>query len=1290
MTNDKRSVFLTYNGLNTMMRYFASIAEPHQTIDEKDHDIYDAFADPSGSTTYSNEEMLAGLCLMSNEAIQNDVTKLTPDVFEKMVDGDPAKICGGTPVFDLLPKRLRIWKSAQETMTTDGPNIRWPKHQDKVAFIVNGDSHEERHFHNVRMMVSALLYFGFEPHEIIVASDGIDDLHPDITVISPSEANIEMAITERGAALSKDGLFFFYSTGHGDLIDDVAQLALPYRNTISIENISHLLSGINGRALVSIADQCFSGHMPDILVDNVGDRKEVVAMAPNSDKVTTACGAFIPSFVKALEMGFDVNGDGVTDFDEAFQFALKEYNSKIAKPGNEIVGSYRRSVKAVTMANLEEILSQKGPMIIDITAPWCGACRSMEKTIDNLNVNYSNAVTLYRIYDGTSEEGEAILSKLAQRFPNSYTNSYPTILYFYDGQLKGVRVGAAEIAELKDDFSTYMDVHPNQEIVDSRIAALLEMSDGVPEEFTLKSLDDGVHTDPKMIAAFYHALHSDQSSKIISSMDYIREHTRSGELQADNDIVKMMARYFHDPEVRAAAIKLTIWAYHLSTVSFFLKALQDPAPIVRQAALEYIYTSNLYYLEQLDLESISLGAYEAAIANKDYETAGSALLVMANTIRRMPRQSPKREKYEKIITDAALGNIHTDLRAKAIRALSYCSSPIEVSEQLISEDFDTLTETAKINVLKFVHGFLAPYMKHYGRKPETLPKVQNMARQVAYLATVHGGKVRKEAFNILRSYFTSYPGYADVIIALLESGQLSEEERVDAVKTLSSVHQEVRKYLPKILNDTNEDVRSLALRKISPIIPGAQNIVFEALSDKSPKIRHSALQAIGRFRDREIFVPSLMKAAQDDPSSDNRAQAIKTLMFIPRVHPEEILEMSLKDPHPNCYARALSLYIHRHRKTDRATLVAILKEKYPTTSGRKASIYVSNMSRLIRQGDLERLAHYMIEDAKDESVIRHVFRALVRADMDHERIKELFGHSRMKEVSSTTRFDVARSYLSRLKATEDRFRSQRKWDSQKFVQGKITEVVREVFSQLESHEQMRLINLVTREWNDLNISGLSPTLRSHMESNKIPLDSRMGLLSLEFMALKEGRDPENAPYFVKALYHSDSRINRFGIVGLRTSKNTWLHSEHRDRVMEFFTKDNPSLQVSALYYFERVKDDGQDLLPHVLPFAKHDSPFHVRCAMNCLKNIKSINEMIFVAEDNVEHINLLVRETIPKMLYGVIDQRVVPILEKLAKDPETRVSDNAKRSLTFYHDYVSRNSQQPRKGRGGCACETWR
>ena len=101
--------------------------------------------------------------------------------------------------------------------------------------------------------------------------------------------------------------------------------------------------------------------------------------------------------------------------------------------------------KVVTNTNIEEILAGDQPVMIDFWAVWCGPCKMLSPTVDEIAEEY---------------EGRAIVAKCNVDDADDVAMQYrirniPTLLFFKNGELAERLVGVVskqEIAAVLDSL----------------------------------------------------------------------------------------------------------------------------------------------------------------------------------------------------------------------------------------------------------------------------------------------------------------------------------------------------------------------------------------------------------------------------------------------------------------------------------------------------------------------------------------------------------------------------------------------------------------------------------------------------------------------------------------------------------------------------------------------------------------------------------------------------------------------------------------------------------------------
>lgn len=87
---------------------------------------------------------------------------------------------------------------------------------------------------------------------------------------------------------------------------------------------------------------------------------------------------------------------------------------------------------AVTAANFEEeVLKSTVPVLVDFWAEWCGPCKALGPTIDQIAAEYDGKAKVFKL-DVQTE------AALAGKYG---VQSIPTLLIFKDGEIKSRLVG---------------------------------------------------------------------------------------------------------------------------------------------------------------------------------------------------------------------------------------------------------------------------------------------------------------------------------------------------------------------------------------------------------------------------------------------------------------------------------------------------------------------------------------------------------------------------------------------------------------------------------------------------------------------------------------------------------------------------------------------------------------------------------------------------------------------------------------------------------------------------------
>ncbi|MDO5625521.1 MAG: thioredoxin TrxA [Pseudomonadota bacterium] len=85
-----------------------------------------------------------------------------------------------------------------------------------------------------------------------------------------------------------------------------------------------------------------------------------------------------------------------------------------------------------------DVLQADRPVLVDFWAEWCGPCKAIAPTLDELASTYDGKLQVVKV---NVDDNQAVPAKFGIR-------GIPTLIMFKNGQLAGTKVGALTKAQL--------------------------------------------------------------------------------------------------------------------------------------------------------------------------------------------------------------------------------------------------------------------------------------------------------------------------------------------------------------------------------------------------------------------------------------------------------------------------------------------------------------------------------------------------------------------------------------------------------------------------------------------------------------------------------------------------------------------------------------------------------------------------------------------------------------------------------------------------------------------------
>ena len=97
-------------------------------------------------------------------------------------------------------------------------------------------------------------------------------------------------------------------------------------------------------------------------------------------------------------------------------------------------------MNVIDQNNFEEIINSKPVALVDLWASWCGSCRMLSPTVDDIAEQYEGRVAVAKCNVDDNDE-------LAANFG---VRSIPTLLFFKNGELADKTVGLVSKQEIEN------------------------------------------------------------------------------------------------------------------------------------------------------------------------------------------------------------------------------------------------------------------------------------------------------------------------------------------------------------------------------------------------------------------------------------------------------------------------------------------------------------------------------------------------------------------------------------------------------------------------------------------------------------------------------------------------------------------------------------------------------------------------------------------------------------------------------------------------------------------------
>ena len=101
--------------------------------------------------------------------------------------------------------------------------------------------------------------------------------------------------------------------------------------------------------------------------------------------------------------------------------------------------------KAVSDDSFEsEVLDAEGPVLVDFWAEWCGPCKQIGPSLEEISEEMADAITVAKV---NIDENPMTPSKYGVR-------GIPTLILFKDGEVAATKVGALPKSKIEEWIQT--------------------------------------------------------------------------------------------------------------------------------------------------------------------------------------------------------------------------------------------------------------------------------------------------------------------------------------------------------------------------------------------------------------------------------------------------------------------------------------------------------------------------------------------------------------------------------------------------------------------------------------------------------------------------------------------------------------------------------------------------------------------------------------------------------------------------------------------------------------------